>query len=99
MKTFGGGRTEEAAAKPLQLGLKGGGTIVLAGFNELCPLKECAEGRRPGANRYTREKAASTLGAIRREKPAAFVNCNSAIWRGEQLQAHRNAETHQLRPY
>jgi hypothetical protein len=73
MKTFGGGRTEEAAAKPLQLGLKGGGTIVLAGFNELCPLKECAEGRRPGANRYTREKAASTLAAIRREKPAAFV--------------------------
>lgn len=73
MKTFGGGLNEGAAAKPLSLSLKGGGSIVLAGFNELCPLKECAAGALPGANRYTREKAASTLAAIRRESPGAFV--------------------------
>lgn len=73
MKTFGGGRNAAHASKPLILSLKNGGTIALAGFNELCPLRECAEAAVPGANRYTPEKARSIIAALRRENPRAFI--------------------------
>jgi len=73
MKTFGGGRNAAQASKPLYLALKGGGTISLAGFNELCPLRECADASVPGANQYTRDRAKSTIDAIRKQNPRAFI--------------------------
>ncbi len=72
MKTFGGGRDEQNANEPLVL-TANGTTLVLIGFNELCPLHECAEGRTPGANRFDPAKAKAAIQAARQKYPNAFI--------------------------
>ncbi|MCE9596923.1 MAG: CapA family protein [Spirochaetia bacterium] len=72
MKMFGGGRTEAEANQPLILPLKSG-TLAIIGFNELCPLGECAQGNVPGANRYNPEKARAVIQGIRKAHPGAFI--------------------------
>ena len=72
MNTFGGGKTEASANEPLVLNANGT-RIVLIGFNELCPLNECAQGSTPGANRFEAEKAHRTVTEIRKKYPDAFV--------------------------
>ncbi|MBQ6486194.1 CapA family protein [Candidatus Saccharibacteria bacterium] len=59
MKTVGGGKTEEEAAKPLELDEKGN-KITLLAYNHSTSTKgngELADGNRPGANGFTEEKA------------------------------------------
>jgi hypothetical protein len=73
MRTFGGGTDEADANAPIFLDLKGGGAIGVVGFNELCPLGECANGKRPGANRFEMSKARRTIEEIKTAKPEAFV--------------------------
>ena len=59
MKTFGGGVSENDAAKPLQLEEKGQ-KITMLGYNHSTSTKgngELANGDKPGANGYSEEKA------------------------------------------
>ncbi|GAB4410768.1 MAG: hypothetical protein OHK0053_37580 [Microscillaceae bacterium] len=64
MRTFGGGLSPAQANQPAILTLKDGKKIGFIGFNELCPVGECAD-QTLGANRYTREKAQKALRALR----------------------------------
>lgn len=73
MRTFGGGSDEASANAPLFLDLHGGGAIGIIGFNELCPLGECAVGKRPGANRFEMSKARKAVEEMRRARPRAFI--------------------------
>lgn len=70
--TFGGGNTPEEAAAPLVVPLADGKQLGLVGFNERCPLKECAKDGKPGANAYSRDKARTAI-ARARERGADFV--------------------------
>jgi poly-gamma-glutamate capsule biosynthesis protein CapA/YwtB (metallophosphatase superfamily) len=73
MRTFGGGSDEADANAPIFLDLKGGGAIGMIGFNELCPLNECATAKRPGANRFKIAKAREVIEGMRRARPEAFI--------------------------
>jgi hypothetical protein len=73
MRTYGGGKDEAEAAMPQFLDLQGGGLIAMIGFNEFCPLSECADGETPGANRFTLEKAQTSIRSIRHRRPDAFI--------------------------
>jgi hypothetical protein len=57
IQTFGGGLNEQEANKPLVITLKDGTRLGLIGFNELCPLNECAKLKVAGANPWNRDKA------------------------------------------
>lgn len=73
MRTFGGGLDEANANTPVFLDLKGGGAIGIIGFNELCPLNECALERKPGANRFELSKARKAIEEMRTARPEAFI--------------------------
>jgi hypothetical protein len=73
MRTFGGASDEAKANAPLYLDLRGGGAIGIIGFNELCPLGECAAGKKAGANRFEMAKARRTIAEMRSAKPDAFI--------------------------
>jgi len=73
MHTFGGGRDETVANTPIFLDMKGGGSIGIIGFNELCPLGECAAGKTPGANRFEISKARKAIQDMRRGRTPLFV--------------------------
>ncbi len=73
IRTFGGGRDEANAKSPIFLDLDGSGAISIVGFNELCPLGECATGPKPGANRFQIAKARGTIEEIKRQRPDAFI--------------------------
>ena len=66
-KMFGGGRTPAEAAKPLVLEICNGYQLAFIGFNEFCPCNECAdEPGEPGANRWNKARATSTIDSLRR---------------------------------
>lgn len=67
MKTFGGGLNENLANKPLIITLNDGKKIGFIGFNEWCPLGECAKGEIPGANAYDAQKAQKVIAEMRQE--------------------------------
>ncbi len=68
VRTFGGGKNPMEASKPLILKLKDGTRLAFIGFNQSCPLKECAKKRNePGANPYNRAKARKTLRKLRKQ--------------------------------
>jgi poly-gamma-glutamate capsule biosynthesis protein CapA/YwtB (metallophosphatase superfamily) len=74
MATFGGGASPEAAAEPIVVALADGKKLGIAGFNEACPLKECA--KKPGevgANAYDTAKAKAAIGKLRDELGADVV--------------------------
>jgi poly-gamma-glutamate capsule biosynthesis protein CapA/YwtB (metallophosphatase superfamily) len=73
MRTFGGGTDEADANRPIFLDLKGGGAIGMIGFNELCPLAECAAGQTPGANRFKLDKARAAIRDMKAKRPDAFI--------------------------
>ena len=73
MRTYGGGSDEANANTPIFLDLNGGGAIGMIGFNELCPLNECAIGSKPGANRWKIAKARSVIEGMKQTRPDAFV--------------------------
>jgi hypothetical protein len=66
MTTFGAGLSPEEANVPAIVPLKDGKKLGLVGFNESCPLKECA--KKPaevGANAYTPAKAKAAIASMR----------------------------------
>lgn len=65
MPTFGGGSNAQQANEPLIITLKDGKKIGFIGFNEQCPLGECAEGNTAGANRYEAAKAQTVIQKMR----------------------------------
>jgi poly-gamma-glutamate capsule biosynthesis protein CapA/YwtB (metallophosphatase superfamily) len=73
MHTFGGGTDDADANTPLFLDLKGGGAIGFIGFNEYCPLNECAVAKKPGVNRFNIEKARRAIKEMKETRPDAFA--------------------------
>ena len=67
IKTFGGGLNDQDANKPLVLTLKDGTKLGLIGFNELCPINECAKQKVAGANQWNREKARLVIQKMKQE--------------------------------
>jgi poly-gamma-glutamate capsule biosynthesis protein CapA/YwtB (metallophosphatase superfamily) len=67
INTFGGGLNDQDANKPLVLTLKDGTRLGWIGFNELCPLNECAKSSVAGANRWNREKARLVIQQMKRD--------------------------------
>lgn len=68
IKTFGAGLTPEGANQPLLLDLADGKKLGIVGFNESCPLHECA--KRPGevgANAYDADKAKAGIAKLREQ--------------------------------
>jgi len=73
INTFGGGKNIEDANKPLILTLKDGKKLGFIGFNELCPLNECAKPTVPGANAWNREKAKAIIQKMKNEMKVDIV--------------------------
>jgi poly-gamma-glutamate capsule biosynthesis protein CapA/YwtB (metallophosphatase superfamily) len=74
MKTFGGGASPEEANEPIVLTLAGDKKLGIVGFNEQCPLKECAiKPGEVGANAYDAAKAKAAIERLRGELGADFV--------------------------
>jgi len=66
---FGGGADPQDADAPLILTLKDGRRLGFLGYNEACPLKECADAPgEPGANRYRDDKAKAGIRRLRELK-------------------------------
>ena len=72
IRYFGGGSTVQEAAKPLIVKLKDSSQIAWIGFNERCPLGECA-GNRPGANRYSDEKARTLIDSLKNKAHIDYI--------------------------
>ena len=73
IKTFGAGLTPEGANEPIMLDLADGKHLGIIGFNESCPLHECA--KRPGevgANAWDAARAKAVIAKLR-EAGADFV--------------------------
>lgn len=74
MKYFGGGANSNEAYSPLILTLKDSTRIAWIGFNERCPLGECAD-IGPGANRYLDAKAKSMIDSLRKAGINTIIAC------------------------
>lgn len=61
---FGGGKSPSEANKPLIKRLKDSTVIAWIGFNEFCPLGECAD-KLMGANRYSDFKASKLIDSLK----------------------------------
>ena len=72
MKYFGGGPSPAEANKPLIMELKDNRKIAWIGFNELCPLGECAD-KKMGANRYVEAKAKKLIDSLRNEVKVDYI--------------------------
>lgn len=72
MKYFGGGASAAEANKPLIIELKDNRKIAWIGFNELCPLGECAD-KKMGANRYVEAKAKKLIDSLRNEVKVDYI--------------------------
>lgn len=75
MKTFGGGLSPEQANTPLIIKLKDGKTMAFIGFNEACPVGECADFRqdKQGANHYNKEKAQKIIKHLKKVEKVDIV--------------------------
>jgi hypothetical protein len=74
IQTFGGGLNPEQANKPLIISLKDGKKMAFIGYNESCPLGECAVvANQSGANKYDREKARQTLTDLKKRQKIDLV--------------------------
>ncbi len=74
IKTFGGGLSPEEANTPLVITMKDGKKLGIIGFNEACPLKECAS--KPGevgANYYDKEKAKAVILKMKEELKLDYI--------------------------
>jgi poly-gamma-glutamate capsule biosynthesis protein CapA/YwtB (metallophosphatase superfamily) len=77
IKTFGGGLSPNAANTPLIIETKDKKKIAFIGFNESCPLGECADKEGlAGANRYNYDKAKLAIENIKNNKLADFIICS-----------------------
>jgi hypothetical protein len=75
MKYFGGGASPAEANKPLIIELKDNRKIAWIGFNELCPLGECAD-KKMGANRYVETKAKKLIDSLKNEVKVDYILAN-----------------------
>ena len=73
IKPFGGGRNEKEANTPLIVTLKDSTRIGFIGFNEVCPLGECATAGEPGANRWDSAKARKVIGEMKKLHKCNYV--------------------------
>jgi len=67
IQTFGGGLNANQANAPLIIETKTGEKIAFIGFNELCPLGECATENQAGANPYKAEKARKNIEVLKKQ--------------------------------
>jgi len=74
MRYFGGGASPREANTPLILTLKDSTRIAWIGFNERCPLGECAD-KGPGANRYSDEKARKMIDSLKQAGISTIIAC------------------------
>ncbi len=72
MVYFGGGTNMDEAKLPLTMELQTGGKVAWIGYNELCPLGECA-GKGPGAMRYEKSIAQKTIDSLRNIVKADYI--------------------------
>jgi hypothetical protein len=75
MKYFGGGASPAEANKPLIIELKDNRKIAWIGFNEFCPLGECAD-KKMGANRYLETKAKKLIDSLKNEVKVDYILAN-----------------------
>jgi hypothetical protein len=75
MKYFGGGASPAEANKPLIIELKDNRKIAWIGFNEFCPLGECAD-KKMGANRYVETKAKKLIDSLKNEVKVDYILAN-----------------------
>jgi poly-gamma-glutamate capsule biosynthesis protein CapA/YwtB (metallophosphatase superfamily) len=75
MQIFGGGLSVEDAYKPLILTLKDGKKIAMVGFNESCPVNECAgrRGNSVGAAAYDSLKVMQILQDLRKNPDISYI--------------------------
>lgn len=75
MQVFGGGLTPQDANKPLIINLKDGKKVAFVGFNESCPVCECAGkgGNNVGAAPYDSVKVAKTIKDLKNNKEISYV--------------------------
>lgn len=74
MKTFGGGLNVTQANTPLIIELKDGKKMAFIGYNQTCPIGECAQGASiSGANRYNREKARKLITDLKNRQKIDIV--------------------------
>ncbi|NBP06388.1 MAG: CapA family protein [Bacteroidetes bacterium] len=73
IKPFGGGRNAKEANQPTIVTLKDSTRIGFIGFNELCPLGECAGENEPGANRWDSAKASKVIAEMKGKLKCNFV--------------------------
>lgn len=75
MQTFGGGLSPEEAYKPFILKLKDGKKIALIGFNESCPVRECAGrgGNTVGAAPYDSLKVAEIIKNLKNNPEISYI--------------------------
>jgi poly-gamma-glutamate synthesis protein (capsule biosynthesis protein) len=72
MSYFGGGRSPAEANKPLLKRLKDSSLVAWIGFNEYCPLRECADVNM-GANRYNYTKAKKLIDSLKNDLHTDFI--------------------------
>jgi poly-gamma-glutamate capsule biosynthesis protein CapA/YwtB (metallophosphatase superfamily) len=72
IRYYGGGRTPSEANKALVLKLKDGSSVAWIGFNQTCPLGECADVE-CGANRYSDEKAKRLIGSVKKIPGISYI--------------------------
>jgi hypothetical protein len=73
MQVFGGGASLTEAQKPLIITLKDSKKMAFVGFNESCPLGECATATQSGANRYNRLQAEKTITDLKKRQKIDIV--------------------------
>ena len=89
IKTFGGGLSPEEANIPLVVTMKDGKKLGFIGFNEACPLGECA--RKPeevGANYYEKEKARSVIRKMREELKVDYIIASVQFTEYDKYEPH-----------
>lgn len=72
MRYFGAGKDPHEAALPLVLPMKDGTNVAWIGYNELCPLGECAT-KGPGACKYEKTLAAKTIDSLKKTIGVSYV--------------------------
>jgi hypothetical protein len=72
IKYFGGGNNPNDANKALILKLKDGSSIAWIGFNQTCPLGECAD-IDCGANRYSDNKAKALIDSLKKIPEVSYI--------------------------
>jgi poly-gamma-glutamate capsule biosynthesis protein CapA/YwtB (metallophosphatase superfamily) len=97
MKTFGGGLTPESAAEALVLPLADDKRLAILGFNEACPLRECA--KKPGevgANPYDAARARAAIDKLRRTADFVMVTVQFREWDSAEPTPSQARISHEL---